>query len=32
MNDISLYIHTNEQKTGDWTLAGKLDFTSMDSS
>lgn len=32
MNDISLYIYTDELKSGEWSLAGKLDFASMDSS
>ncbi len=32
MNTVSLYIHTDEHKSGEWTMAGKLDFASMDSS
>ncbi|NCD25884.1 MAG: hypothetical protein EOL86_09910 [Deltaproteobacteria bacterium] len=32
MNQISLYIHTDEDKHGEWVLVDKLDFAAMDSS
>lgn len=30
MNNIRLYIHTDEQKNGEWHLCGHLDFEPMD--
>ena len=31
MTHLSLYIHLDSQKSGNWTLFEKLDFASMDS-